>query len=47
MTTDEVPDDEIAENEWIQRGNSYGEFLVTAKVLNRYGPPAIAMEEEE
>jgi hypothetical protein len=47
LLTIEVPDDEIAPYEWVERGKPYREFLVPAKVLNKYGPPVIAIEEED
>ncbi|HAR94674.1 MAG TPA: hypothetical protein DCR97_01725 [Deltaproteobacteria bacterium] len=47
LLTIEVPDDAIAQYEWVEKGKTYREFLVPAKVLNRYGPPVIAMEQED
>jgi hypothetical protein len=47
LLTIEIPDDEIAKYEWIEKGKPYREFLVPAILLNRYGPPVLAIEEED
>ena len=35
----EIPEKLIAPYEWIEEGKHYREFLVPAKLLNRFGPP--------
>ncbi len=42
----DIPEEVIAEYEWIEEGKRYREFLVPAEIVNRYGPPRIYEEEE-
>lgn len=42
-----IPEEVVAEHEWIEEGKPYREFLVPAEIVNRYGPPRIVSQEEE
>ncbi len=42
----DIPEEVIAQYEWIEEGKRYREFLVPAEIVNRYGPPRIYEEEE-
>ena len=37
----EVPDELVAEYEWIEDGKPYREWLIPAELVNRFGPPAV------
>ena len=37
----EIPEDLLAEYEWVEEGKPYREFMVPAEIVNRYGPPRI------
>ena len=48
LLTIEIPDDEIAKYEWIEKGKPYREFLVPARILKRStDPPVLSIEEED
>lgn len=41
LLTLDIPEDVLADYEWVEEGKPYREFLVPAGVVNRYGPPTI------
>lgn len=43
----EIPEDVVAEYEWVEEDKLYREFLVPAGVVNKYGPPRVVSPEEE
>jgi len=43
----EIPENAIAEYEWIEDGKPYREFLIPASLANQYGPPKIVEDEDE
>ena len=43
----DIPEDVIAEYEWIDGYSPYREFLVPAAIVNRHGPRALSSEEED
>lgn len=45
LLTLEIPDDVLAEYEWVQEGPAYREFLIPAEVVNSYGPPELCDED--
>ena len=42
-----IPEEVVAEYEWIEEGKPYREFLLPAEIVNRHGPPRIVSQEEE
>lgn len=42
----EIPEDELAEWEWVEEGKPYREFCVPAEVVNAHGPPKLISDEE-
>ena len=46
LLTLDIPDDVLAEYEWIEDGNTYREFLVPADIVNSYGPPQPCDEDD-
>lgn len=46
VLTVEIPEEVVAEHEWVEDGKGYREFLVPAEVVNRYGPPEVFEREE-
>jgi hypothetical protein len=40
----EIPEEVIAEFEWIEDGKPYREWCIPAKTVNRYGPPKVVIE---
>jgi hypothetical protein len=42
LLTLEIPDEVLADFEWLEDGKPYREFLVPAALVNAHGPPAIA-----
>src|SRR4030095_2052810 len=44
LLTIEIPEEVIAQYEWVEEGKPYREFLAPAALINQYGPP---VEEEE
>jgi hypothetical protein len=47
LLTIEIPDAVLAEYEWIEEGKPYREFLVPAELVNKFGPPEWAEEDDE
>jgi hypothetical protein len=43
----DVPEEEIADYEWIEEGKTYREFLIPAVIANRFGPARVVGREEE
>lgn len=43
----EIPDEVLAEYEWIEEGKPYREFLVPAEIVNRRGPPELVDEDDD
>lgn len=43
----EIPARVIRDYEWVEDGKPYREWLVPAKIVNRYGPPRLLSEDEE
>src|SRR5436305_11586284 len=41
----DMPEEVVAEYEWVEEGKPYREFLVPARLLNRYG--LVAVHEED
>ena len=37
----DIPDNVIADYEWIEEEKPYREFLIPAEIVNRYGPPKV------
>ena len=37
----DVPEEVMAEWEWVEEGKGHREFLVPAEIVNRYGPPQV------
>jgi hypothetical protein len=46
LLTLEIPDDVLAEYEWVQEGPTYREFLIPAEMVNSYGPPNLCDEDD-
>jgi len=44
LLTLDMPEEQAAEYEWIEDWKQYREFLIPAEVVNRYGPPQVAVE---
>ena len=42
----EIPDDVLEPCEWVEDEKPYREFLVSAEVVNRYGPPELVDEDD-
>ena len=47
LLTIDIPENAIAEYEWIEDGKPYREFLIPASLANQYGPPKIVEDEDE
>lgn len=46
LLTLDIPEDVLAPYEWIEDGTAYREFLLSAEVVNSYGPPELCDEDE-
>ena len=46
LLTLDMPDDVLAEYEWIEDGKPYREFLIPADIVNSYGPPRPCDEDD-
>jgi hypothetical protein len=42
----EIPDNVLAEFEWVEEGKPYREFLIPAEIVNSHGPPKLVDEED-
>jgi len=41
-----IPEDVVAEYEWIEEGKHYREWLVPAEIVNSFGPPTVCVDHE-
>lgn len=42
----EIPEDVLAEYEWVEEEKTYREFLIPAEIVNRFGPAQICDEDD-
>ena len=42
----EIPDDVLAEYEWVEDEKPYREFLIPSEIVNSYGPPEPVDEDD-
>ena len=41
----DIPEEVVSEFEWIEEGKGHREFLVPAEIVNRFGPPNVAIDD--